>query len=228
MPFYQMGLNPGMPGTTSTEAVQSYQSGSHSGTVMYQPMMPPPSFPQHMDTSGRYAKTEAPHDIHSPRHQQLQAPPLPLPLPLPQNHAMGSTSPVIQSIRSSSSLSRLRPPETKSPTSATVKNLPPSLASITSPFIPDQSKNYHAQMPKLGERLRFRSQDPEGPAAHFSRRARQRPPQRRVLRTYTSILGQLAVHHRRSKCNQGLVDASATLHFFLVSSHLPETTTANI
>lgn len=140
IPYYQTGIPSGMPGTVSSEAVHaggpssfsSYHPGTPppqatSGPLLYQPMMPPPSSFQHQSTFDPSSRPYPKQESQSPRHPQ------------------------------SPSLSR-RPPDpgsgtTKSPSMTTP--LPHSLASITSPYNTDhQPKNLHAQMLRLGERLR--------------------------------------------------------------------------
>lgn len=205
MPYYQMGIHPGMPGAP-VEAVQSYHPGPPPGAILYQPMMPPPNYPQHIDTQSqahRFPKQDTPHDPQSRHQHQHQS-------------TMSSTSPVVPS--HSPTFSRIRPPDNKSPTSATAKNSPLSLASITSPFNPDhQSKNYHAQTLMLGERLRLGLLAPEGPAALIC--GRTRPRRRRQPRRprYTSITIPHPAASRRFKCNRGRLGVSATLYFSPVS-----------
>ncbi|KAF8879170.1 hypothetical protein BD779DRAFT_1164802 [Infundibulicybe gibba] len=173
-PYYPMGIPSGMPGVPP-EAVQSYHPGTNP--IVYQPMMPPPNYhSQHMETSSqashRFVKSEDPQG--SSRHQQ-QGP-------------IGSSSPVGQPAQSPSLL-RHRPSDTKSPTSAAVKNSPLSLASITTPFNPEsQSKNCRAQTLMLGERLRPGSQALEDPVFHSSemsppRRAYRQPHRPRCIQT---------------------------------------------
>ena len=158
-PYYQMGIPSGIPGS-STEAVSTYAG---TGSLMYQSMMPQShAFPHHLDASsqGLQERFIKPDDIQASRH----------------HHPSVASTSAVPSTHVASSM-RSRQPE-KSPASAAagttigVKSSPLSLASITSPFYPDpqphQSKNYHAQMLKLGERLRTGSHQPlEGPAIHY-------------------------------------------------------------
>jgi len=188
-PYYQMGIQSGISGS-STEAVSTY-AGTNS--LMYQSMMPQPqSYPHHLDASsqGPQERFNKPEDIQtSSRHH---------------HPSIASTSAVPLTHVPSSMRSR---PLEKSPalaaagTTIGVKNSPLSLASITSPFYPEpqphQSKNYHAQMLKLGERLRTGSHRPlEGPAIHYEmirrrslRRSRlRRPPSQGPRRTYMATV----------------------------------------
>lgn len=172
VPYYQMGMNPGMPGVAG-EAVQPYQATGASGSILYQSVVPP-TFPQshqhHAESqasSHRYSKPE------SPRHHQHQHAP---------QSSMGSStgSPVAQH----HSPSRQRPPDPKSPIQA--KHSPLSLASITTPY-PDQPKNYHAQMLMLGERLRPEYQVVpllEGPASVIPSCETSSIPHPSLLRRY--------------------------------------------
>ncbi|KAF8160025.1 hypothetical protein B0H34DRAFT_426641 [Crassisporium funariophilum] len=178
VPYYQMGVQPGISGVGATaEAVSSYPGTS--GPLVYPSMMapppPPPSAPtqgsysQHMDTM---SSSQAPSRYIKPEETQS-----------PTRHVHQSslggagTSPIMSTALHSPSLSRHRQSEsTHSPVSAAaaIKNSPLSLASITSPYHPDlnplqqqqlqaQSKNYHAQTLMLGERLRPGAPT-EGPA----------------------------------------------------------------
>jgi hypothetical protein len=148
---------------------------SYSGSIVYEPGLPPPPPPLTYSDPQRYGKTgTAMGPLSSPRRQSTQ------PGRLPQGQA------------------HLRSPSM----GTTTKPSPLSLSSITSPFEPSttptrtealgQSKNWHAQMLKLGERLRgalplllpllaVRSSE-EGPAIRTPH-----VPRRRV---YSSRLGR--------------------------------------
>ncbi|PPQ87892.1 hypothetical protein CVT25_001234 [Psilocybe cyanescens] len=173
-PYYQMGVQPAMPGVAG-EAVQAYTPGT-SNPMGYPTLMPPPQPPQqqqpysqHMETtplaSSRYMKPEG---AQSPtRHQQHQS------VNVPTTSA-GSMSSGLHN--NPSSLPRHRAETSPSSTAATLKSSPLSLSVITSPFnrpeptsstsssqhtaAETQPKNYHAQTLILGERLRPGSEDP--------------------------------------------------------------------
>ncbi len=169
------------------EAVSSYSPGT-SGTLVYSSGMMPPH-PQHQSlyqpshaetTSNRYMRPEAPSQ--SPTRQSHH--------PAMLAH---STSPVMSTALHGSSLARHRgiEPITASPVSLpTAKTSPLSLASITSPYHPDQpqipgqQKNYHAQTLILGERLRPGSEDP---ANSIQRVAIMPPVEVRARRPYRSL-----------------------------------------
>ncbi|KAF8958675.1 hypothetical protein BDZ97DRAFT_1436461 [Flammula alnicola] len=162
LPYYQMGVQPGVTGATG-EAVQTYNPGT-SGSIGYPSMMPPPpqqQYSQHLETSSqpsnRYMKSEGAQSPSRHSHSTL---------------GVQSASPIMSSALHNPSVSRHRAENSPTSAAATVKSSPLSLASITSPYHPDQSqlqtqsKNYHAQTLILGERLRPGS---EGPAITFDK-----------------------------------------------------------
>ncbi|PPQ72553.1 hypothetical protein CVT26_003950 [Gymnopilus dilepis] len=179
LPYYQMGVQPAMPGVAG-EAVQSYSSGA-SSSLGYTSLMPPPpqppqqqqAYPQHMETSSpatnRYMKLEG---TQSPtRHAHSSSSGVP-----------STSSPVISSALLNAPLPRHRPESSPSSAAATVKASPLSLASITSPYHPErsqhgQSKNFHAQTLTLGERLRPESEDPTTTFDKTSAASTAPPPQ---------------------------------------------------
>ncbi|KDR66136.1 hypothetical protein GALMADRAFT_81227 [Galerina marginata CBS 339.88] len=232
LPYYPMGVSPGMPGVAG-EAVQPYHSGT-SGPIGYSSMMPPPppqppqpqqGYGQHLETSSqatnRYMKPEGTQSPTRHVHQSLGGVP--------------STSPIISSALHNPSLSRHRLENSPTSAAATVKNSPLSLASITSPYHPDsssqlqqaQSKNYHAQTLILGERLRPGSEDPmnifaktrpQSAQEHqlatpltrrcisiVPRRRRRRVPHLRRLTTFSLVLRDGLVIRPRARllCRQG-------------------------
>jgi hypothetical protein len=166
--YYAMGVQPGMPGIVS-DPVSSYPSGTSS--MVYSPaMMPPPPQSQpiyqpHTETpqapqtaTSRYIRTEA-SAVQSPTRHNFSA----------TLGMMGpSASPIMSTTLPGPPPHRTRVTEgmTGSPTVPVVsmKTSPLSLASITSPYHPDQPqiqpKNYRAQTLKLGERLRLGREDP--------------------------------------------------------------------
>lgn len=164
IPYYPMGVQSGMQGMVS-EAVQSYPSGP-SSMVYSSAMMPQPSsqtlYQQpHAEASntaaGRYMRQEA--SAQSPTRQTQHAP-----LALVGT----SASPVMSTALQGQPHSRNYITVTKisSASVGSMKTSPLSLASITSPYHPDQPqiasqpKNYHAQTFMPGERLRPGSEDP--------------------------------------------------------------------
>jgi len=183
-----MGVQPGMQGMIN-EAVSSYSPVTSGALVYSSGMMPshpqqhqPLYQPSHAETtSSRYMRPEAPSQ--SPTRQSH--------LPAMLAH---STSPIMSTALHGSSLARHRgiEPITASPGSLPpAKTSPLSLASITSPYHPDQpqipgqQKNYHAQTLILGERLRPGSEDP----ATFTQRVAIMPPVevRALRRPYRSL-----------------------------------------
>lgn len=184
------------PGAAPEAVPPSYPSGTSLGLAGYSPMMPPPqAYSQHSEASSqaphRFIKPEDTQTHVSSRHQHQTS--------------MGPTSPTTAPTAPSPSFSRLRPPDSKSPRLTAVKNSALSLSSITSPYNPEQSKNYHAQTLMLGERLRpGHHQALEGPAApSFGTtslpRIHRLAPRRRCI---TTALRRVA-RHRRIICIQG-------------------------
>jgi hypothetical protein len=168
------------------EAVSSYSPGAPGALVYSSGMMPPhPQHqslyqPSHAETTSRYMRPEPPSQ--SPTRQSH--------LPAMLAH---STSPIMSTALHGSSLARHRgiEPITASPGSLPhAKTSPLSLASITSPYHPDQpqipgqQKNYHAQTLILGERLRPGSEDP---VTIIQRVAIMPPVEVRALRPYRSL-----------------------------------------
>ncbi|KAF8344522.1 hypothetical protein F5887DRAFT_263283 [Amanita rubescens] len=177
-PSRQMGHDhalPAIPGPTVPDAVQPY----HSGYLPHQSIPPPiqsyhsgsmSSSPQALQppTIQRSVKAENPH-LRSPISAHVTGAVSPpylrsrSPLPSSLRHRVtdsafdNTTATTATSGHNRGSIDAGRSTRTLPTTSPTVKNpLPPSLASITSPYIiPEpQPKNCHAQMLKPGERLR--------------------------------------------------------------------------
>lgn len=180
LPYYPMGVQPGMSGMMN-ESVSSYPPGASSTLVYSSAMMPPPPMSQPLYQAS-HAETTQSSQPTSNRYMRAEGAPQ---SPTRQSHhpAIGmltqNTSPVMSTSLHGQSLVGHRGIESASPVSLpTVKTSPLSLASITSPYHPDQpqipgqQKNYHAQTLILGERLRPRSEDP----ASFIKRVEIMPP----------------------------------------------------
>ncbi|KAF8812887.1 hypothetical protein BYT27DRAFT_7272463, partial [Phlegmacium glaucopus] len=174
MPYYSMGVQPAMTGVISSEAVPGYNPGASSSiTNVYSSMMPPPQPPpsqpysQLLDTSSssnRYTRPEEATSSSSTRpvHQSSMG------------SAASTSSPILSTALHSPSLGRRRALAGDiTASSSAVRSSPLSLASITSPYLPDpqqhqqhqphsqmqsQPKNYHAQTLILGRRLRHGSE----------------------------------------------------------------------
>ncbi|TFK66670.1 hypothetical protein BDN72DRAFT_132692 [Pluteus cervinus] len=154
MPYYQMGMQPGMSGA-AVEAVSPYHTGT-PGPIVYQSMMGPPQA-YGLDAPGtpqRFPKHEESNTTS--RHHPGSAAVVAAGLGGTPPATTSTTSPVMTPGAQSPSMSRMRPLDNKSPTSA-VKNSALSLQAITSPYNPDssQQKNFNAQTLTLGERLRL-------------------------------------------------------------------------
>ena len=157
-----MGIQPGVVGS---EAVSGYNTGASSS--IYSSLMPPPpppasqSYSQLFDTaasSTRYNRPEETPSSSSTRHIHQSS----------LGSPISTSASILSTALHSPSLTRHRDVTSSS---STVRNLPLSLASITSPYHPDpqshlhqhhqshsqilaQPKNCPAQTLILGERLR--------------------------------------------------------------------------
>lgn len=211
--YYQIPMNTGMPGGPPAN-VSSYNPPPHQqpqqqqqqqSGMAYQMMPPPPAFiqapqpPQH-----RYPGPDSPRSAVSPRHMQ---PPNPGSMQQQQQQQQSpSTSPVMQhggggGGGSGSGPSSSRNP--KSPQSASAKNSPLSLASITSPYNTADAQSKNCQRRRtLGERLR-RDTLHEDPAVRFSGARRWMRPLLHLhpRRTRRSLwLGDPRIRVCRSRC----------------------------
>jgi len=173
MPYYSMGVQPAMTGVISSEAVPGYNpTASSSIANVYSSLMPPPlppsqAYSQPLDTSSssnRYSRHEGTTSPSSTRpiHQSSLG------------SATSTSSPILSTALQSPSLARHRALTGDiTSSSSAVRSSPLSLASITSPYLPDpqhhqhhqphsqiqsQPKKYHAQTLILGECLRHGSE----------------------------------------------------------------------
>jgi hypothetical protein len=200
--YYPMSMSTGIPAGPPTN-VSSYNPPTHAQqpTGMGYQMMPPtfiqaPQPPQH-----RYTGPDSPRTAVSPRHMQPQN-------PGSMQQQSPSSSPVIQTTHGGGGAggggaggggggapSPSRNP--KSPQSASAKNSPLSLASITSPYntTDTQSKNYQRRR-TLGERLRLVTPH-EDPAVRFNGARRWRGHQRRARKNSWSGARRIRVCHSK-------------------------------
>lgn len=155
-PYYQMGMAPGMPGGPPN-VVPSYNPPQHppQQAPMGGYQMMPPTYIQAPQPPQRYPGPESPRNPASPRHMQTGT----------MQQQQSPVSPIVQNPHSGGGLTS--PRNLKSPQSASAKNSPLSLASITTPYntVESQPKNYHAQtLMSPGERLRLALLAREDPA----------------------------------------------------------------
>ena len=164
MAYYTMGVQPGMSGMVG-DPVSSYSSGP-SSMVYSQAMMPPPPQSQaiyhqaHGDTTqappSRYLRTEAAVAPSPTRHH----------FPATLGIVGSGASPIMSTTLPAPPPHRTRVVEGMASPVVSMKTSPLSLASITSPYHPDQpqmqgqQKNCRAQTLRLGERLRPGREDP--------------------------------------------------------------------